>query len=101
MTTRRLQLRQRPAVHVAAVVPAYNVGKELGDVLRQMPALVKTVVVVNDCSRDDTAAVAERYAQLDPRLIVVHHETNRGVGGAMVTGFQKAMSSVSPSELSG
>jgi dolichol-phosphate mannosyltransferase len=91
MSTRRLQLRKRPEVHVSAVVPAYNVARELGDVVRQMPPMVKTIVIVNDASRDDTAAVAERYAQLDPRLIVVHHETNRGVGGAMVTGFQKAL----------
>lgn len=91
MNTRRLQLRKRPDVHVAAVVPAYNVARELGDVLRQMPPIVKTIVVVDDASRDDTAAVAERYAQLDPRLIVIHHETNRGVGGAMTTGFQKAL----------
>ena len=91
MQTRRLQLRKRPDVHVAAVVPAYNVGKEVGDVLRQMPPLVKTIIVVDDASRDDTLAVAERYAQLDPRLIIVRHETNRGVGGAVITGFQKAL----------
>lgn len=91
MMTRRLQLRKRPEVHVAAVVPAYNVGKELGGVLRQMPAIVKTIVVVDDASGDDTAEVAERYAQLDPRLIVIRHQTNRGVGGAMITGYQKAL----------
>lgn len=91
MTTRRLQLRKRPDVHVAAVVPAYNVSKELGDVLRQIPPMVKTVIVVDDASRDDTLAVAEGFAQLDPRLMIVRHEHNRGVGGAMVTGFQKAL----------
>lgn len=90
MTT-RLQLRKRPDAHVVAVVPAYNVSAELGGVLRQMPPIVKTIVVVDDASQDDTAAVAERYAQLDSRLIVVRHDVNRGVGGAMVTGFQKAL----------
>ena len=89
--TRRLQLHKRPDVHVAVVVPAYNVSAELGDVLRQIPAMVKTVIVVDDASKDDTAAVAERYAQLDPRIIVKHHDVNRGVGGAMVTGFQTAL----------
>jgi dolichol-phosphate mannosyltransferase len=89
----RLLLRKRPDVHVAAVVPAYNVAAELGEVLRQMPLLFKTVIVVDDASRDETAAVAERYAQLDPRILVVRHEKNQGVGGAMVTGFGKALES--------
>jgi dolichol-phosphate mannosyltransferase len=87
----RLFLRRRADVHVAAVIPAYNVETELGEVLRQMPALFTTVIVVDDASRDGTAALAERYAQLDRRILVIHHEQNRGVGGAMVTGFRKAL----------
>jgi glycosyltransferase involved in cell wall biosynthesis len=87
----RLILRKRPEVHVAAVVPAYNVAAELGDVLRQMPLVFRTIIVVDDASRDTTAAVAERYAQLDHRILLVRHEENRGVGGAMVTGFAKAL----------
>ncbi|HEX2060587.1 MAG TPA: glycosyltransferase family 2 protein [Thermoanaerobaculia bacterium] len=87
----RLLLKKRPDVHVAAVVPAYNVAAELGDVLRQMPPMIKSVIVVDDASADATAAVAERYAQLDPRILLVRHETNQGVGGAMVTGFSKAL----------
>ena len=91
--TSRLSLRRRPEANVAVVVPAYNVSAELGAVLRQMPPIVKTIVIVDDGSRDDTAAVAERYAQLDPRLIVVHHEKNQGIGAAMVTGYGKALES--------
>lgn len=83
--------RQRPRVHIAAVIPAYNVAIELGSVLREMPQLFTTIVVVDDCSRDDTAAVAARHAQLDPRIVVVHHPENRGVGGAMITGFRTAL----------
>jgi len=91
MTTSRLLLRRRPEVHVAAVVPAYNVAVQLGEVLRQMPALFKSIIVVDDASHDESAAVAERYAQLDPRIIVMRHDVNRGVGGAMLTGFSKAL----------
>jgi dolichol-phosphate mannosyltransferase len=93
MTSTRLLLKKRPEVHVAAVVPAYNVSAELGEVLRQMPPMVKTVIVVDDASRDATAAVAERYAQLDPRILLVRHATNQGVGGAMITGYQMAVES--------
>lgn len=80
-------------VHVAAVVPAYNVELELGSVLRSLPPLFATVIVVNDGSRDGTGAVADRYAELDRRIVVVHHPENRGVGGAMVTGFRMAIES--------
>ncbi|HET7436493.1 MAG TPA: glycosyltransferase family 2 protein [Thermoanaerobaculia bacterium] len=91
--TPRLFLKKRPEVHIAAVVPAYNVASVLGDVLRQMPVLFTSIIIVDDASLDDTAAVAERYARIDPRILVVHHEKNRGVGGAMVTGFRKALES--------
>jgi dolichol-phosphate mannosyltransferase len=86
-------LRRRSDVNVAAVLPAYNVAKELGSVLRAMPPLFTTIIVVDDASSDQTAAIAERYAELDRRIVVLHHETNRGVGGAMATGFRTAIES--------
>ncbi len=91
MSVTRLRLRRRPEVHIAAVVPAYHVAAELPDVLRQMPAVVQTIIVVDDASRDDTAAVAESWARIDPRILVLRHEENRGVGGAMITGFRRAL----------
>jgi dolichol-phosphate mannosyltransferase len=87
----RVALKRRANVHVAAVVPAYNVAAEIGGVLRSMPALFTTVIVVDDASRDQTAAIAERYSQIDRRIIVVRHESNRGVGGAMISGFRTAV----------
>jgi glycosyltransferase involved in cell wall biosynthesis len=84
-------LKRRSDIHVAAVVPAYNVSRELGSVLRNLPALFTTIIVVNDGSADQTGAIAERYGELDRRIVVVHHERNRGVGGAMATGFRTAV----------
>jgi dolichol-phosphate mannosyltransferase len=87
----RVSLRRRSDVHVAAVLPAYNVARELGSVLRTLPPVFTTIIVVNDGSDDQTGAIAERYAELDRRIVVVQHEQNRGVGGAMVTGFRTAI----------
>jgi dolichol-phosphate mannosyltransferase len=91
VTVARLQVKRRPDAHVAAIIPAYNVARELGDVLRQMPPIIRTIVVVDDASKDDTAAIAEGYAKIDPRIIVLRHEQNRGVGGAMITGFRRTL----------
>jgi glycosyltransferase involved in cell wall biosynthesis len=50
---------------------------------------VDGIFIVDDASTDDTLRVAESLT--DPRVRVERHETNRGVGGAMVTGFRVAL----------
>lgn len=76
---------------IAAVIPAFNVGRGIDGVLREMPPLVDTVIVVDDGSVDETTATVERWAKVDPRISLIRHERNRGVGAAMVTGFRKAL----------
>ena len=76
---------------IAAVVPAYKVEREIGSVLTSLPDFVQHIVVVNDKSPDSTAEIVRSEAQRDPRILLLSHEQNRGVGGAMVTGFRKAL----------
>lgn len=71
---------------VLALIPAYNAAKSVGDVVRTTREVVPEVVVINDGSRDDTAAVA-RVAGAE----VVDHPQNRGKGGALKTGFAYAL----------
>ena len=71
-----------PAVSV--ITPAYNAGKYIGDTLQS--ALKQTfedfeVVVVDDGSTDDTAAIAQSFASRDPRIRLIR-QPNRGIGGA-------------------
>jgi dolichol-phosphate mannosyltransferase len=76
---------------IVAVVPAYRVEKEIEAVLRSMPAFVKRIIVVNDASPDETGAVVAKIAATDNRILLLNHEVNQGVGGAMVTGFRQAL----------
>ena len=48
------------------------------------------ILVVDDASTDATGAIADRMAVDDPHLRVVHHATNRKLGGSLKTGFREA-----------
>jgi dolichol-phosphate mannosyltransferase len=77
---------------IVVVIPCYNVAKQIESVLNTMPAFVSQIVTVNDASKDNSAEKIRELAAKDPRIILVEHEKNKGVGGAMITGFNKALS---------
>ena len=71
------------------MVPAYRVAQQIEKVIRGIPPWIRTIIVVEDKSPDDTA---ERVAKLgDARVVLIRHERNEGVGGAMATGFAEAV----------
>jgi len=72
---------------VAVVVPAYDEALLVAETIRGIPDFVDLVVVVDDCSADDTAEQAR--ATGDQRLEVLRHEENRGVGAAIATGYAR------------
>lgn len=74
---------------IAVVIPCYRVEAHIRDVIGNMPAFVWKIIIVDDCSPDNTAHVVSAMA--DPRIVLVRHEMNQGVGGAMVTGYKKAL----------
>ena len=76
---------------IAAIVPAYRVEGEIAGVLRGIPAYIRHVIVVDDASPDSTSAIVTAFARHDRRLILLRHDRNQGVGGAMITGFRKAL----------
>lgn len=74
---------------VAVVVPAHNEQALIGLTISSMPAFVDHVIVVDDCSSDDTS---ERAAAVgDPRVTVIRHEVNTGVGGSILDGHRRAL----------
>src|SRR5512140_2870434 len=73
---------------IAVVVPAYHESLLIVRTLRGIPRFVDRIIVVDDGSSDATAALAEREA--DPRIVVIRHAQNRGVGAALKTGYTQA-----------
>jgi len=87
---------------IGVVVPAYNEEGYVRKVVETMPDFVDRVYLVDDCSTDGTlaeieSAVAEKRADdpvdgaFDERWVLIHHEVNRGVGGAITTGYERAL----------
>jgi glycosyltransferase involved in cell wall biosynthesis len=74
---------------VAVVMPAYDEEALVGTTIRGVPGFVDRIFVVDDASRDGTAAAARAVG--DPRVEVIVHERNAGVGAAIVTGYEHAV----------
>jgi glycosyltransferase involved in cell wall biosynthesis len=75
---------------VAVVVPAHDEERLIGETLRGIPDFVDRVYVVDDASTDGTAQQARAVG--DPRVDVIAHEVNGGVGAAIVSGYRRALS---------
>ena len=73
---------------VAVVIPAYNEEKLLPETISAIPVFVDRIYVVDDSSKDGTAEAARAVG--DPRIQVIEHARNQGVGGAIVTGYKQA-----------
>jgi dolichol-phosphate mannosyltransferase len=74
---------------VAVVIPAYRVERAVAGVVRDMPAWVDRIIVVDDASPDATSEIVASLG--DARVHLVRHSRNQGVGGAMATGFGAAL----------
>ena len=74
---------------VAVVVPAHDEEQLVATTLGGIPGFVDAVVVVDDGSNDATAERVRAFG--DPRVELLVHERNRGVGAAIVTGYKRAL----------
>lgn len=83
------QVVPEPGCSLAVVIPCYRVASQIAAVIARMPPQVDHIIVVDDASPDNLREVLEKIS--DPRLLVLQHPINRGVGGAMKTGFAKAL----------
>jgi glycosyltransferase involved in cell wall biosynthesis len=78
---------------VVCVLPAFNAARTLARTLADVPpGIVDLFILVDDFSRDETLAVAQRLARDFP-LKIVSHDMNRGYGGNQKTCYREALDS--------
>ena len=83
---------------LSIVIPVYNEGKTIHLILNKIDKvellndIQKEIIIVNDCSTDDTEGAIETYRQLHAHLDIQYfmHEINMGKGAALHTGIKKA-----------
>lgn len=81
---------------LSIIIPAYNEARTIHMILDKVEAvqlingLEKELVIVNDCSKDNTAEVIEAYRQNKPHIKFVQHSVNQGKGAAIHTGIKEA-----------
>jgi glycosyltransferase involved in cell wall biosynthesis len=83
---------------LSIVIPAYNEGRTIHLILDRVKAVIlkdniaKEVIIVNDCSKDNTEEAIQAYmaANTDLNIQYFKHEVNQGKGAALHTGIQKA-----------
>ena len=83
---------------LSIIIPTYNEEKTIHFILDKVKAvklngeLAKQVIIVNDCSSDDTKGAVEKYISANSELNITYyeHEVNKGKGAALHTGIKKA-----------
>jgi len=78
---------------VAVVIPAYNEELLILETLSGIPEYVDALFVVNDASRDATLRLITERQQMDARIIIINHETNKGLGQSLIDGYMASRES--------
>ena len=79
-----------PPPRIAVVIPCHRVKAQIGGVLAAIPPEVDAVYCVDDACPEHSGAFVEANTA-DRRVLVLHHAENRGVGGATITGYRRAL----------
>jgi dolichol-phosphate mannosyltransferase len=78
------------SARIAVVIPCYRVSRHVLDVIARIGPDADRIFVVDDACPEHTGDLVERECS-DARVAVLRHPENRGVGGAMVTGYRAAL----------
>jgi dolichol-phosphate mannosyltransferase len=75
---------------IAVVIPSYRVKAHIAPLITRIGSEVTHIYVVDDCCPEQSGEYVKQHIK-DPRVRVIMHEKNLGVGGAVVTGYKAAL----------
>lgn len=85
-----------PVKKLSIIIPAYNEEKTIVELLNQVESInlinniTKEIIVVNDCSTDNTGEVISNYCKDKENFVYLSHNINKGKGAALHTGIANA-----------
>ena len=83
-------VRAGEVVRIAVVIPSYRVSRSVLDVIRRIGPEAASIYVVDDACPEQSGERVSSDCR-DPRVRVIRHSSNQGVGGAVMTGYRAAM----------
>lgn len=89
-TPAKIRIEDNADLSVAVVIPSYKVTKHILRVLNEIGPEVQRIYVVDDCCPDRSGDFVEMHSN-DPRVRVLRHSVNQGVGEAVMTGYRAAI----------
>src|SRR5690606_22273185 len=77
------------SARIAVVIPSYRTAATIAQVVAGIPEAVEWIIVVDDACPEKSGDIAETIG--DPRIVILRHPRNQGVGGAVVSGYREAL----------
>ena len=75
---------------IAVVIPAHNEERLIASTIKSIPHNIDHIVVIDDCSTDNTLGEIQAISEHDARIVLISHEKNSGVGGSIASGYKWA-----------
>lgn len=89
-TSRLLWQIESAAPSIAVIIPCYRVSDHIADVIARIGPEVSAIYCIDDACPDGAGTLVENSI-CDRRVTVIRHNKNKGVGGAMLTGYRRAL----------
>lgn len=75
---------------ISVAIPCYKVKEQILSVIKRIPTQVEKIYVVDDCCPEQSGLFVQSQCH-DPRVTLIFHPSNQGVGGAVVTAYRQAL----------